>query len=172
MAGLRKGHCYTGLQRAYTRKSKFKGKGFIKAIPTSKVVRYHMGDVQRRFSHRVDLVCKEAVQIRHNALESSRQVVNRRLNVVLGNNYHFQVRVYPHHVLRENKMITGAGADRMQTGMQLAFGRAVGVAARVFERQPVFSVKVSVEHVGVAKGALLRACARLPGKFSVAVSRV
>ena len=90
-----------------------------------------MGDPKKTFSHQVSLISKIPVQVRHNALESGRLIVGRQLGIRLGNNYYFKVRVYPHHVLRENKMITGAGADRMQTGMQRSFGRAVGIAAQL-----------------------------------------
>ncbi len=172
MAGLRKGHCYTHVKRAYTRKSKFKSKEYIKAIPNSKLVRFDMGDSTKQYPFRVDLVSKQAIQLRHNALESSRQVVNRCLYNAIGNNYYFKVRLYPHHVLRENKMITGAGADRMQTGMQLAFGRAVGIAAQVRKKQSIFSVKVNEENINVAKAALKKACPRLPGRYSIAIKKL
>ena len=169
MAGLRKGHCYTNVKRAYTRKSKFKTKGYVKAIPPSKLVRFDMGDPKKTFPYRVDLISKSPIQLRHNALESGRLVVNRRLGIALGNNFFFKVRVYPHHVLRENKMITGAGADRMQTGMQRSFGRAVGTSAQVKQGQPVFSVHVEESAVNTAREALHRAIPRMPGKYGIEV---
>ena len=43
----------------------------------------------------------------------------------------FESHTYPHHVLRENKQATGAGADRVSQGMRCAFGKNVGTAARV-----------------------------------------
>lgn len=42
-----------------------------------------------------------------------------------------RIRVHPFHVLRINKMLTCAGADRLQTGMRGAYGKPYGVAARV-----------------------------------------
>src|SRR3990167_10306016 len=124
--GERKFKCYRKVKRAYTRKSRFKVKGYIKAVPTNKLVKFNFGDNKRIFPHKVFLVSKEKIQVRHNALESARTSVVRRLTNTLGKDYHFQIRAYPHHVLRENKMITGAGADRMQTGMQRSFGKAMG----------------------------------------------
>src|SRR3989344_7031851 len=97
--GLRKAKCYRKVVRAYTRKSKFRAKAFIKTIPNSKVVKYDLGNTKRQFEKEVNLISKDKVQIRHNALESARMVVNRRLNQSLGNNYHFKLRVYPHHIL-------------------------------------------------------------------------
>ena len=126
-----------------------------------------MGDIKKTYGFRVDLVSKQPIQVRHNALESSRQIINRHLAKGLGNNYYFKVRVYPHHVLRENKMITGAGADRMQTGMQRAFGRAVGISAQIKKDQPLFSVRVQESNVTAAKMALKRATPRLPGQWAI-----
>lgn len=173
MAGLRKGHCYSHLKRAYTRKSKYKKKGYVKAIPTSKVIRYVMGDQKVAYPFRVDLYTKQPIQIRHNALESCRQIINRKLNLVVGvNNYLFLVRPYPHHILRENKMITGAGADRIQTGMQRAFGKAIGIACQLKERQSVFSVFCQNGDVLKAKEALNMGRHRMPGQFGIDIVKL
>ncbi|MBI1972886.1 50S ribosomal protein L16 [Candidatus Woesearchaeota archaeon] len=169
MAGLRKGISYRFLERPYTRKSKFKYKNYVKAVPNSKVVRYDMGDVQKQYAVRVDLIAKDALQIRHNAIESARQIVNRHLILKLKNNYYLKIRMYPHHVLRENKMLTGAGADRMQTGMQLAFGRPVGIAAQIRRGKPIISVKVDKADIDAAKYALRKATPRLPGHYGIAI---
>ncbi len=170
MAGLRKGVSYRRLERPYTRKSKFKHKSYVKAVPNSKVVRFDMGDIKKQYAVRVDLIAKDALQIRHNAIESARQIINRHLNLKLGNNYYFKVRMYPHHVLRENKMLTGAGADRMQTGMQLAFGRPVGIAAQIKRGKAIFSVKVDKQDIDSAKFSLRKARSRLPGHYGLAVT--
>src|SRR3989338_8850158 len=103
MTTLRKGKCYTNLTRSYTRKSKFKKKGFIKAVPTNKIVRYEMGDGKKTFPCKVALISRGDIQLRHNAIESARLVVNRSIQERLGNNYYLQVNIYPHHILRENK---------------------------------------------------------------------
>ena len=80
-----------------------------------------------------------------------------------------QVRSYPHHVLRENKMITGAGADRMQTGMQRSFGRAMGLAAQLKVGTPIFCVYCNKEGIPSARKALLSANPKLPGRSAVEV---
>ena len=87
MAGLRKGRAYRRVKRAYTRKSKFKTKAFIKAVPFSKIARYKMGDLHRSFGYIIELLPKKETQIRHNALESARQVVNRKLENLLKKDY-------------------------------------------------------------------------------------
>lgn len=173
MAGLRKGKCYSHVTRAYTRKSKFKKKGFIKTIPPSKIVKFEMGELKRPFGYRVDLISKDRIQIRQNALESVRMLVNKRLHDSVGGlNYRFKVNVYPHHVLRENKMLTGAHADRMQTGMQKAFGTPVGLAAQVHKGQALLSAYVDKQHIELAKKALQLATPRIPATCSLDVHAV
>ena len=79
MVGLRKGCCYRKLERPYTRKSKFKSKNYVKAIPNHNIQRFEMGDRNKKFSYKVKLVSKSTLQLRHNAIESARMVVNRQL---------------------------------------------------------------------------------------------
>ncbi len=167
MAGLRKGKCYTKIVRAYTRKSKYKSKGYIKAIPPSKIVKFDQGNLQKNFPAKVSLVSKQDIQLRHNALESARQVIHTHLASSFGNNYKLKVRVYPHHILREHKMLTGAGADRMSPGMSQAFGKPVGIAAQVKKNQPIISVMVDLKDVEAAKRIMHFAMARLPGRYYV-----
>ncbi|RUS24848.1 hypothetical protein BC938DRAFT_472993 [Jimgerdemannia flammicorona] len=52
-----------------------------------------------------------------------------------------RVRVHPFHVIRINKMLSCAGADRLQTGMRGAFGKPQGTVARVNIGQIIFSVR-------------------------------
>jgi len=173
MAGLRKGKCYRNIVRAYTRKSKFKKKSYITTVPNIKIIKFDMGNVKKSFKYEVKLVSKGPIQIRHNALESSRMVVNRKLNEKLGDvNYHLKLRVYPHHVLRENKMLTGAHADRMQTGMQRAFGRPVGIASQIKKGKTVFSIYVDKKDLEITKSILKTATPRLPGSYIIEVSQI
>jgi len=173
MVTLRKFKCYRNVTRAYTRKSKYKTKGYVKAMPNSRLVRFNMGDVHKAFQYKVDLVSKDKVQVRDNALESARQVSNRRLENSLGkNNYCFKVMVYPHHALRENKMLVGAGADRMQTGMQKAFGKVIGIAARLKEGQNIFTAYVNKEGLEVAKEAFKKANHRLPARCAIKITEI
>ena|SRR3989338_4227133 len=172
MAGLRKGRSYRKVKRAYTRKSKFKTKAFIKTVPPHKVARFKMGSLSGKFSHIVEIKPKASLQIRHNALESVRQVVNRRLEIALGSNYLFQLRVFPHHILREHKMITGAGADRMSPGMSRAFGKPVGVAVQLRKGQIIFSVSVNKENLLKAKEAMELARPRMPGSFLIEIKEI
>ena len=77
------------------------------------------------------------------------------------------VNLYPHHVLRENKMITGAGADRMQTGMAHSFGRAIGTAAQVKKGKTLMTVFIEEKNKQLAGECLRLAGHRLPCKVLV-----
>ena len=170
MATLRKANAYRKVVRAYTRKSKYKKKGFIKGNISSKIVRFHMGDSKKEFPKSVKLVATEPFQIRHNALESCRILVNRQLQKKFGNKgYHFFINVYPHHVLRNNKMLSGAGADRMQTGMKQSFGKVEGIAAQVKKGTTIFTAEVDDNGVEYAKDMLMKTKPRISGRTTVEV---
>jgi len=52
-----------------------------------------------------------------------------------------RVRAHPYHVVRINKMLSCAGADRLQTGMRGAWGKPNGTVARVNIGQVIISVR-------------------------------
>ena len=60
--------------------------------------------------------------------------------------FHLRIRVHPFHVLRINKMLSCAGADRLQTGMRGAFGKPQGVCARVAIGQILMSIRCKDVH--------------------------
>jgi large subunit ribosomal protein L10e len=163
--GLRRAHCYRWDSPAYTRVSNNPSDSFVTGIPGIKITRFDMGDPNFEWETRVDLISDEDVQIRHNALEAARQTSVRCLEKALGKKgFYFKIRSYPHHIMRENKMATGAGADRVQSGMRESFGKPVGKAARVHKGQIIMSISVLADKVSTAKEALRRANAKLPGK--------
>ncbi|NLB00133.1 MAG: 50S ribosomal protein L16 [Methanomicrobiales archaeon] len=144
-------------KKAYTRRE------YMGGVPGSKIVQFDMGNLTENFPVELSIVIEEACQIRHTALEAARIGINRQLQKEVGRaNYHFKIRPFPHHVLRENKQATGAGADRVSEGMRLAFGKAVGTAARVASGQKVFSVWVNPQHTEKAKVALKRGIYKIP----------
>ena len=55
--------------------------------------------------------------------------------------FHLRVRAHPYHVVRINKMLSCAGADRLQTGMRGAFGKPNGLVARVNIGQIILSCR-------------------------------
>lgn len=55
--------------------------------------------------------------------------------------FHLRVRAHPYHVVRINKMLSCAGADRLQTGMRGAWGKPNGTVARVNIGQIILSLR-------------------------------
>jgi len=173
MAKLRKFAAYRNLERPYTRISKFRKKSYIKASGSNRVVAYVLGDAKKKFKYKVSLIAKESLNIRDNALEAARQSANKVLEKELGQGgYFFQIRVYPHHVLRENPLATGAGADRLSTGMSKAFGKPIGYAARVREGQEIITVRVNKNGLESAKKAVKRVLHKFPGSYTYCVKEI
>ena len=152
-----------GTGQPYTRKQYIKGK------PQIKIAKFH-GGKPGDFDFCVQLLINEKIQIRHMAIESARLAANKTLEKVTGETgYSSRLRIYPHILLRENKMIATAGADRLQEGMRRAWGKAVSLAARVKQGQCIMEMNVKKEHVEAAKKALRSACVKLPGTPSINV---
>ena len=173
MARIRKFCAYRRLERPYTRISKFKKKSYIKANPRVNIVRFAMGNTKKKFPYQLDLVTKGDLQIRQNAIESARMTCNRVLEKTLGKQaYHFKIRIYPFHILRENPLAAGAGADRFSTGMKHSFGKAIGNAARVKKGQTLLSVGVNKSNINTARTALKRAQGKLPCACTIQVNEL
>jgi len=144
-------------QQPYTRKE------YMGGIPASRISQFVSGNKSEKFPVKVSLLINEKCQIRHNALEAARITANRLLERNIGaSNYHLKIAVFPHHVIRENKQATGAGADRVSQGMRASFGKAVGTAARVKNNQIIMFVETNAEHILPVKNALKKAGMKLP----------
>ncbi|XP_025785378.1 60S ribosomal protein L10-like isoform X2 [Puma concolor] len=57
-----------------------------------------------------------------------------------------QMRFHPFHVILINKMLSCAGADRLQTGVWGAFGKPQGTVARVHIGQVIMSTSTKVQN--------------------------
>ncbi|WP_435349777.1 50S ribosomal protein L16, partial [Haloarchaeobius sp. HRN-SO-5] len=140
---------------AYTRRE------YITGIPGSKIAQHKMGDTSsdpEDWPVQISLVLEEECQLRHGSLEASRLSANRHLIKTLGEgNYSMILRKFPHHVIRENKQATGAGADRVSDGMRQAFGKIVGTAARVQAGERLFTAYCDVDQADEVKEAFRRA---------------
>jgi large subunit ribosomal protein L10e len=154
----RPAHCYRYFDTpSYTRKE------YIRGVPGSKINKFDYGNTKGDFPVKVTLAPLEVGQIRHNALEAARVIATKHLALLLGEQgYHLKVRVFPHQVLRENKMMAFAGADRLQDGMRKSFGKPAGTAARLRFLQPLLDVYVPEGKKDIAKEALKLAMAKLP----------
>jgi len=149
--------------QAYTRKE------YMGGIPQNRIGQWDIGDLRTKFPVKLHLIAEEQCQIRHIALEAARISANRYISKKAGNSYHLKLRLFPHNVLRENKIATGAGADRISEGMRAAFGGAVGLAARVQPGTKILSIETTPEHVAEAKVALRKAGVKLPTPWRIMI---
>jgi len=152
--------------QAYTRKK------FAKGFPPPKIVKFTMGDTRGTFEVEGKLIATKRAQIRHSALEAARVATNRVLMDKLVNDYLMTVLPYPHIILRENKMIFGAHADRLQQGMRRSFGTAIGTAARIEPEQTIITVRVKAAAAETAKESLKRGSAKLPIPCKIVISKI
>jgi large subunit ribosomal protein L10e len=148
---------------------------YITGIPGSKIAQHVMGDKNtdaQEYPVQISLQLEEECQIRHGSLESSRLSANRHLIKELGEgNYKMILRKFPHHVIRENKQATGAGADRVSDGMRQAFGKIVGTAARIENGARLFTLYCDVDQADVGKEAFRRAYNKISPPCRVNIER-
>ena len=153
-------------KRAYTRRK------YMGGVPGSKIVQFDMGNLKADFPVAVSIQVDEKCQIRHTAMEAARININRKLIKDVGRmNFHLKLRTYPHHVLRENKQATGAGADRVSEGMRMAFGKAVGTAARVEPNQKIFTCYTTEANADKVKNIMKHGIYKLPSPGRIVIEK-
>jgi len=178
MANLRKANAYSKKKVVpFTRVSKRRQKSFIKVVPPQKIVKFEMGKSALyragKFPHVFKVVSTENVQLRHNALEACRQYINKKVDKETNGQYSFKVVPFPHHIQRENKMLTGAGADRMQTGMQLAFGKSMGKSALLKNGSEIFIIALAnKKFVPFVRKTIKQVNSKLPGRIRIEYEEV
>ncbi|MBT3304373.1 50S ribosomal protein L16 [Candidatus Woesearchaeota archaeon] len=174
MAKTRKFSAYRSLDKPYTRTSKYRAKSYIRMTKNPRIVRWHMGSPQKKYAYVYKLISKEALQIRDLAIESCRTVVNRHLEKYIGKeNYYLHLRLYPHHIIREHALASGAGADRMSSGMARPFGKPVHIAAQLKKPgQTLFEVFVNKSGLAEAKKAMNKGKTKLPGTYTIQFEKV
>ncbi len=148
----------------------FYNKKFAPGTPNPKVARFTTGKFRGDYDYKLELVATTRLQIRSNALEAARVAASKKLTLVGEDNFYLRVVSYPFVVMRENKMIATAGADRLQEGMRKAFGKPIGVAARVYIGSVILDVLVKAENLDKAKAAMKAATTKLPLKYKVVVT--
>jgi large subunit ribosomal protein L10e len=162
--------CYRQIKNKPYPKSRF-----CRGVPDPKIRIFDAGlkrapvDV---FPHCVHLVSWEKEQICSEAMEAARIAANKYMVVKSGkDSFHLRVRIHPFHVLRINKMLTCAGADRLQTGMRGAYGKPQGTCARVDIGQVLLSIRCKDVHAPLAAEALRRAKYKFAGRQKIVASR-
>jgi large subunit ribosomal protein L10e len=169
MARLRPARtCRLPNSQAWARYSQRKPrKNYIRALPHTSIQVFNMGKDNPSFDYTVTLNTEYRIQLRSNALEAARVLATKHLEGSIPGAYYARLLVYPHNVIREHKMASGAGADRISRGMSEAYGRPISVAARLQSGQPLFMIKVAKENKAVAREALDRARAKLSGSYKL-----
>ena len=165
---LKPARCYTHQQKPpYTRKE------YIHGVPPPKITKFVMGNTKLNAEVVVVLKAAERGVIRHNALEAARVAAYKYLSSEVGDqNFLLIVRKYPHQVLREHKMMAFAGADRLQEGMRLAFGKPVGLGAVVNPLDEIIEIRGLAQHLELLKEALRRAASKIPIKSFIEVKKL
>jgi len=166
---LRPGRVTHGRERPYTRVSRRKPRqSYVVGVPFPKIHQFEMG-TKGDYTATIYLIGERAVQIRHNSLEAARVVVHKFLEKKLGLNFFLKILVFPHHVIREKPIATGAGADRYSQGMRQSFGKPSGTAVQVREGQTLMKLSVNKENIKIGRQALKKAGLKLPTPVKVVV---
>jgi large subunit ribosomal protein L10e len=144
-------------------------------VPDPKIRIFDLGRKKAKvdeFPLCVHMISDEYEQLSSEALEAARICCNKYLVKNCGKDaFHIRIRVHPFHVIRINKMLSCAGADRLQTGMRGAFGKPQGTVARVNIGQPIMSVRAKEQHKAQVIEALRRAKFKFPGRQKILVSK-
>ena len=141
-------------------------KEYGKGSPNVRIARFTSGTARDDYDLKLRLVSTEKVQIRHFAIEAARVSANK---IIADEevSYLLEVKIYPHVILRENKMIATAGADRLQEGMRRAYGKPVALAARVKIGASILDLSIMKERLPTALAALKTAGSKLPAPMKV-----
>ena len=128
-----------------TRRSKIQQLSYVKTVPTQKIVKFNMGDIngfqEGKYNIKIEIICKENIQIRDLSLEAVRQSIHKDFTVLFPNNSYFlRCNTYPHNILRNNRVYSGGSkGERIQTGMSKSFGTPEGRAAVVKKGKSIFT---------------------------------
>ncbi|CAK1367493.1 60S ribosomal protein L10-A [Cercospora beticola] len=148
---------------------------FNRGVPDPKIRIFDLGRKRANvddFPTCVHLVSNEYEQLSSEALEAARICANKYMVKTAGKEgFHLRVRAHPYHVVRINKMLSCAGADRLQTGMRGAFGKPNGTVARVNIGQILLSIRTRDSHRPTAIEALRRSQYKFPGRQKIIVSK-
>jgi large subunit ribosomal protein L10e len=179
MAAIRKALAYSKRKPIVnTRHSKRQQFSFIKAVPPQKIVKFNMGNIKKfekgKFGIKVTMSAKENVQIRDLALEAVRQTLNKDLTVLLPKNFFLRCNVFPHNILRNNRVYSGSSkGERVQTGMTKSFGSPEGRAAIVKKGNPIFTAYFSNEkNIPKVRTFFKKVIPKVPCKTTVSFEKI
>jgi large subunit ribosomal protein L10e len=150
-----------GVNYRETRGMPYVRREYISGKPQMKIARFSSGLAGNNYDYKLELIATEKMQIRHNALEAARLAANKRMAQGGETSFFSMLRIYPHVILRENKMIATAGADRLQEGMRRAFGKSTGLAARIRPGQLIFEAYITDANLDLAKDGFKMAASKI-----------
>ena len=168
--GKRPAKCFRTIKNKPFPKSRFN-----RGVPDPKLKQFDCG--ARKTQHEAfpltyHLVCGEWEQISCDALEAARIVANKFMTKRVGKDaYHLRVRPHTWHVVRINKMLTCAGADRLQTGMRQAWGKPYIKCARTKPGQIILSIRSKADTDYQLRTALYRASQKIAGNHKIYKSK-
>lgn len=144
---------------------------YCRGVPDSKIRIYDCGAKRVQvdaFPFVAHLVSDEKEQLTACALEAARVACNKYLIKTTGKEgFHIRCRAHPFHVIRQNKMLSCAGADRLSSGMRGSFGKPMEMAARIAIGQVIFSVRSKDANAAHVIEALRRAKFKFPGRQKI-----
>jgi len=167
--GRRPHRCYR-----YCKNKPYPKSRYCRGVPDSKIRIFDLGaktEPVDAFPTCIHLVSMEKEQISAESLEASRIACNKYMTVACGRfSFHLKIRVHCWHVLRINKMLSCAGADRLQTGMRGAYGKPQGLVARVKIGQILQSIRCAPKDAKHCFEAFRRAKYKFPGRQRIATT--
>ncbi|PAV73282.1 hypothetical protein WR25_14340 [Diploscapter pachys] len=167
--GRRPARCYRYIKNKPYPKSRF-----CRGVPDPKIRIYDLGKKKatvEEFPSCAHMLSNEREHLSSEALEAARICANKYMVKNCGKDgFHMRVRKHPYHVVRINKMLSCAGADRLQTGMRGAFGKPQGLVARVDIGDILFSIRVKENNMNHAIEAFRRAKFKFPGRQLIVTS--
>ena len=144
---------------------------FCRGVPDAKIRIFDCGAKRAPvdvFPFVVHLVSDEKEQLTSSALEAARVSANKFMIKSGGKDtFHIRCRAHPYHVLRQNKMLSCAGADRLSSGMRGSYGKPMEMSARVRIGQILLSIRTKDTQGKAAIEALRRAKFKFPGRQKV-----
>merc|ERR1711977_50244 len=160
--GRRPSKCYR-----YQKNKPYIKSRYCRGVPDAKIRIYDLGRKKASvddFPFCAHLVSDELEQVSSEALEACRIACNKYMTKNAGKD--------AFHVRRINKMLSCAGADRLQTGMRGAFGKSYGTVARVKIGQILASIRCREGVSAHALEALRRAKYKIAGRQKIYASRM
>merc|ERR1712228_1064229 len=168
--GRRPARCYR-----YCKNKPYPKSRFNRGVPDAKIRIFDLGNKKASvmsFPEHIVMVSDELEQIGSEALEAARISANKYMTKMVGKDaFHLRIRTHPYHVTRINKMLSCAGADRLQTGMRGAYGKPNGLVSRIDIGEPILSIRTKEANKANAYEALRRSKMKFPGRQKIYQSK-